>query len=161
MKATQRWKERIQLEKRSRMSAIHVDRTAVQQEIWLALMEHRWVSIVGLAGVGKTHLAWNLARKWGVEYQADIFFCDMSGVKSRAECVQLLFATLGLHHGFEDPLLAIIECLSRRDDCVLLVDNAEQLNADAIELFQQIYTSVEEVLFLVTSRTVSLIMSLI
>ena len=153
LKATQRWKERIRLAKKSRMSAVHVDRTAIQQDIWLALMEHRWVSIVGLAGVGKTHLAWNLARKWCVEYHTDIVFCDMSDVKSRSECLQLLFATLGLHHGFEDPLFAIIECLSRRDDCVLLIDNAEQLNAESIELLQNIYSNVETVLLLVTSRT--------
>ena len=33
--------------------------------------------------------------KMGVEYQTDIFFCDMSGVKSRASVYNFYFRHLG------------------------------------------------------------------
>ena len=150
-----RWIERIALEKRSRMSSVHVDRQELQTRVWDTLLQERWVSIVGMAGVGKTHMAWDIARRWSVHQNADIFFCDLSGVGTKAELLKLLFSTLGIHHGFEEPMVAILEFLSQNDresQMMLLIDNAEHLNVEAVGVLRDIMNDIVECRMLVTSR---------
>jgi len=151
----QRWSDRIALEKRSRMSSIHVERQEIHIRLWNTLLHQRWISIVGMAGVGKTHMAWDIARRWSIHQGAEIFFCDMSGVSTKAEFFQLLFTTLGIHHVLEESSVAIREFLVQCDGdgpVLFFIDNAEHLNGEAVEVLQSIVNDTVECRILVTSR---------
>ena len=59
-----------------RSHGVNIARTQEQDSVIALMTEHQWVSIVGLAGVGKTHLAWQVATQWCKEQHWDVVFCD-------------------------------------------------------------------------------------
>ena len=132
------WLKRIELDRRSRTNRVHVERIKLIQTVHEALQQHRWVTIVGLAGVGKTHLAWQLARRWHQDHDGVVYFLDVSGVVTAAELTQAVYALLDMQQVDEDPQNSIVEALYRLDGVMFIVDNAEQLDFESVQLLKDI-----------------------
>ena len=146
------WLKRIELDRRSRTNRVHVERIKLIQTVHEALQQHRWVTIVGLAGVGKTHLAWQLARRWHQDHDGVVYFLDVSGVVTAAELTQAVYALLDMQQVDEDPQNSIVEALYRLDGVMFIVDNAEQLDFESVQLLKDIQERVHNGHFLLTSR---------
>ena len=146
------WLKRIELDRRSRTSRVYVERTRILDIVHNALQQHRWVTMVGLAGVGKTHLAWQLARRWHQEHDGVVYFLDVSGVVTAAELTQAIYDLLEMQQMTEAPVNSIVEALYRLDGVMLIIDNAEQLNASSVHLLKDIQERVRNGHFLMTSR---------
>ena len=77
------------------------------------MTEHQWVSIVGLAGVGKTHLAWQVATHWCKEQHWDVVFCDATETIKPAGMLQRLIKSLAIEYTGSDALQLTIDILNR------------------------------------------------
>ncbi|MBX2799694.1 MAG: protein kinase [Myxococcales bacterium] len=109
------------------------------------------VTVVGMAGVGKTRLARRVAARYADATQNHAWFCDLTQARSRRDLWMGLGVGLGLAlvDGHEPEQLAA--ALSRRGSVVVVVDNVEQLvpHADA---FAWLADRAPDVRWLLTSR---------
>ncbi len=139
---------------------VNIERRSEKQHVIDALQEHSWVSIVGLAGVGKTHLAWQVSTQWCKERSWDIVFCDATDCQTPATLLQRLTQALGVQQTGSDPFDLTIAILNRNhpkhtrssDSSVLIIDNAESLNPDSVNLLGTILDRCPNIRLLTTTR---------
>ena len=77
-----------------RSHGVNISRTEEQASVMEAMTTHPWISIVGLSGVGKTHLAWQVATQWCKEQHWDVVFCDATETIKPAGMLQRLIKSL-------------------------------------------------------------------
>jgi predicted ATPase/DNA-binding winged helix-turn-helix (wHTH) protein len=126
-----------------------VGRDATVQVIHDDLMQHRFVTIVGPGGIGKTTVAVAVAHAMLAAFEGDVRFIDLAPVSEDAYVSSTLAATLGLAH--PDAASGTVDFL--RDKRMLLVlDSCEHVVGAAAELAERIFKAAPGVHILVTSR---------
>ena len=131
---------------------VFVGRRQQQQNIRYLLRNCRLLSLVGTAGVGKTHLAIEAAAKWRDEYEKEVLFCDLTMANDAMGMAQILGQTLQLALHPQKPWQAIEKDLNNRGNILLVLDNIEQIVDDAGEVIENLLARTVHLQVMVTSR---------
>jgi predicted ATPase/DNA-binding XRE family transcriptional regulator len=112
----------------------------------------RLLTIVGPGGVGKTHLALELARQCASRFATGAAFAGLSAIHDAALVPGALAHTLGLREPLDGTPLDALKDALRDQNVLLVLDNLEQLVACA-PLLADLLASCPNVRVLATSRS--------
>ena len=113
--------------------------------------ETRLLTITGPGGVGKTHLALELARQVSARFSGAAFV-DLSPVRDPALVPAALALALGLREPSAGALLDALTAALGAQRTLLLLDNVEQV-AECVPLLADLLTACPGVMLVATSRT--------
>jgi predicted ATPase/DNA-binding winged helix-turn-helix (wHTH) protein len=128
-----------------------VGRDDVARELTAQLKMHRFVSIVGAGGIGKTTIALTLAHRMIAEFDGAVHFLDLGAVEDPRLLASLLASQLGLVPVSNQPLPVILTHL-REQRMLLVFDSCEHLIEATTALAENIFRDAPQVHILVTSR---------
>jgi predicted ATPase/DNA-binding winged helix-turn-helix (wHTH) protein len=128
-----------------------VGRDNAVRELTTLLNKHRFVSIIGAGGIGKTTIALTLAHGMLAEFEGAVHFLDLGAVEEPRLLASLLASQLGLVAVSDQPLPIILTFL-REQRMLLVFDSCEHLIEAVAALVEKIYCDAPEVHILVTSR---------
>jgi predicted ATPase/class 3 adenylate cyclase/Flp pilus assembly protein TadD len=87
----------------------------------------RLVNLIGIGGIGKTRLSRQYARAWLGSFPGGAWFCDLSTARTVDGIALAVAQALDVPLGGADPVQQLGEVLRGRGDCLLLLDNFEQV----------------------------------
>jgi len=128
-----------------------IGRTQVVAAIATSLPEHRWVTITGPGGVGKTTVALGVMEELASYYPHGIYFVDLAAVTEPRLVSGALASALGLRTPVTDRLPDILAFL-REHSCLVVLDNCEHLIEAAAQLARSLLQAAPQVHLLATSR---------
>jgi predicted ATPase/DNA-binding winged helix-turn-helix (wHTH) protein len=115
------------------------------------LAEHRFVTVLGAAGIGKTTVAVAVGHALLDDFGGAVRFIDLGSLTDPALVAATVASTLGLPVQTDDPLESLQAFL--QDKRVLLVlDNCEHVVAAAASLAERLFLRAPRVHLLTTSR---------
>jgi predicted ATPase/DNA-binding winged helix-turn-helix (wHTH) protein len=123
------------------------------QQLVTAAEENRLITIVGMAGVGKTALARAVKERFATKYEFDTCLVDLSTLADPDDLPAAVAATLGLDanpNGIEDRLRQHL----RGAKLLLVLDTCEGMIAAAAAFVESIHSACPGVRILATSREV-------
>ncbi|MDM0001018.1 winged helix-turn-helix domain-containing protein [Variovorax sp. J22P240] len=115
------------------------------------LIAHRFLTIVGPGGMGKTTVAVAISHAMRESFADAVCFVDLGTLSNPAHVASTVASTLGLTIGAEDALPELRESL-RRARMLLVLDNCEHVIGAAAALSEQIFREAPGVHILATSR---------
>ncbi|MCW3052418.1 MAG: transcriptional activator domain protein, partial [Chthonomonadales bacterium] len=124
------------------------------QRLRTRLAQYRFVTLVGIGGVGKTRLAIEICRQYRALYQDGIVFTDLAGVSAGAsqeriaEVIAAVMEIAGGTRAFVDTLVTALETRHM----LLVLDNCEHLSVSCIGLIRVLLQKCTRLTLLVTSR---------
>jgi predicted ATPase/DNA-binding winged helix-turn-helix (wHTH) protein len=120
-------------------------------EITRQIQEHRFVSIVGAGGIGKTTVAIEVAHQLLAEFSQAVCFIDLGGVEDARFVAATLASELGIPMVSDQPGAAILNAL-REQHMLLALDSCEHVVEAAAVLAESIFREAPRVHILTTSR---------
>ncbi len=114
----------------------------------------RLVTLMGIGGIGKTRLALRYARDWLCDYPGGAWFCDLSSARSLDGIVHAVAQGLDVPLGKTDPVQQLGAAIAGRGECLVILDNFEQVARHAEATVGQWLERAPQVRLLVTSREV-------
>jgi len=114
----------------------------------------RLVTLLGIGGIGKTRLALRHARTWLGDYPGGAWFCDLSTARSSEGIVSAVAQALNVQLSKSDPVAQIAAAIAGRGQCLLILDNFEQVARHAEETLGRWLAHAADAKFIVTSREV-------
>ena len=115
------------------------------------LPEHRFITIVGPGGIGKTTVAVAVADALKATFNDGVRFVDLAPVADPLRVPSAVAAVLGVSVHSENPILGLISYL--RDRHILIVlDNCEHVIETVAALAEEIFRSASGTNMLATSR---------
>ncbi|MDQ2998804.1 MAG: helix-turn-helix domain-containing protein, partial [Chloroflexota bacterium] len=112
----------------------------------------RLVTLTGPGGIGKTHLALQLAAQLLDDFPDGVYFVDLAPIRDPALVISAIAQTLGIKETGGQPLMVQLKHFLG-GKCLLLLDNFEQV-LDAAPLVAELLTTAAQLKVLVTSREV-------
>jgi predicted ATPase/tetratricopeptide (TPR) repeat protein/GNAT superfamily N-acetyltransferase len=112
----------------------------------------RLVSLLGPGGMGKTRLAVHYGHRSASRWPGGVWFCDLSDATSRDGVLSAVAGALGLALGRADAVAQIGLAIAGRGECLLILDNLEQVAVDAAPVIVEWMARAPRAKFLVTSR---------
>jgi predicted ATPase/DNA-binding XRE family transcriptional regulator len=113
--------------------------------------ETRLLTVTGPGGVGKTHLALELARQCADEFAAGAVFVDLSPLHDAALVPAALAQALGLREPPTGTLLEALKAALQAQQLLLVVDNLEQV-VECAPLLADLLAVCPNLTLLATSR---------
>jgi predicted ATPase/class 3 adenylate cyclase/Flp pilus assembly protein TadD len=114
----------------------------------------RLVSVLGIGGAGKTRLATRFGWVWLGEFPGGVWFCDLAAARTVEGLCGAVAQGLQLPLGQDDPVQQIGHALAGRGECLLILDNFEQLARHAEATLGRWLERAGQARFLVTTREV-------
>lgn len=114
--------------------------------------EARLVTVLGIGGMGKTRLALRYARQWLGDYPGGAWFSDLSAARSLDGIVHAVAQSLDVPLGPADPVQQLGQAIGGRGECLLILDNFEQVVGHAEATVGVWLERAPQARFLVTSR---------
>ncbi len=108
------------------------------------------ITLHGPGGIGKTHLAHQVARKQVGLFKDGVFLVPMAGIASIGAGLDAIAESLGLPPAILDSEAQLKEIL-RKKEMLIILDNFEHL-IEGCEILGNLMESAPDVVFLVTSR---------
>lgn len=118
---------------------------------WLNDPDRRLITITGLGGTGKTHLAATVARQQATVFGDGAVFLPLAEVRTPETLLPALAEALGCPLQPQQPVLPQLAALLRDRDLLLVLDHFEHLLAARREL-AQLLERCPNLVILVTSR---------
>lgn len=115
------------------------------------LIAHRFVTIVGPGGIGKTTVAIAVAHELRPDFDGQVRFVDLSALGDASLIAPAVATLFGLAVQTDDVVPALIKHL-RRAPVILVLDGCEHLIGEAASLAEELCCSVPSLLLLATSR---------
>jgi len=115
------------------------------------LLQRRFITIVGPAGIGKTTVALTLASHLHSNYSAGVRFLDLAPISDPRLVPSALAALLGQAVTSNDPIPSLVAVL-RPKALLLVIDNCEHVIEIAARLAEEICKGAPGVHILATSR---------
>lgn len=112
----------------------------------------RLVTLIGPGGIGKTRLAQRYARSWRGDFPGGVWFCDLAPARGVDGIVNAVALALGVPLGRSDPVQQLGAAIAARADCLLILDNFEQLTVHARATVGAWLRAAPQARLLVTSR---------
>jgi non-specific serine/threonine protein kinase len=116
------------------------------------IQSKRIVTLTGAGGCGKTRLACEVTTKLVEDYPDDIWFVDMTPVKTVDLVPKQLMNSLGISEIPGGDMMKTVEEVIRDKKLLILLDNCEHLLITCAELARWLIESVPELSLVVTSR---------
>lgn len=114
----------------------------------------RLVSVLGMGGMGKTRLSQHFGWRSMGEHAGGIWFCDLSAAQSVDGLVHAVAQGLALPLTGADPVTQIGQAIAGRGDCLVILDNFEQITRLAPATLGRWLDAAPSARFVVTSREV-------
>jgi predicted ATPase/DNA-binding winged helix-turn-helix (wHTH) protein len=115
------------------------------------LVAHRFVTVVGSGGIGKTTVAVAVAHALLASFDGAVCFVQLATLRDPASVAGALATTLGLRTLSNDPAAAVIGHL-RGKRMLLVLDCCEQIINSAAECAERLFMECRDVHVLATSR---------
>jgi predicted ATPase/DNA-binding winged helix-turn-helix (wHTH) protein len=128
-----------------------VGRDPVVDEVKDGIREHRFVTLLGPGGVGKTTVAVAVGHAIAEEFNGEVYLVDLTDLVDPKQVASAVGKSLGLALGSEEPSLKLIDLVRSRKLLVIL-DSCEHLIEAAAAIAEQLYQETAEVRILATSR---------
>ncbi len=116
-----------------------------------ATLDHRWVTVHGPPGVGKSRLVAEGLWRWRGSFLGGVFTCLLSRARS-GDVLGAVATVLGVPLAEEGPVAQLGRVLARRGRCVLVLDGGEHLAADLAPWVDQWLAAAPELVVVVTSQ---------
>src|SRR6202453_3184083 len=127
-----------------------VGRDEVIRQVSWQLLEHRFVSIVGPGGIGKTTVAAAVIEATAAEFD-NVHFLDLSPLNEPGLVASALASSLGIPVNTSNPLAALLVALNSQHDLVVF-DCCEHVIDAVAQLAGAIYQKAKRTYVLATSR---------
>jgi predicted ATPase/class 3 adenylate cyclase/Tfp pilus assembly protein PilF len=114
----------------------------------------RLVSVLGIGGTGKTRLATRFGWDSLPEFAGGVWFCDLSQARSLDGIAHAVAQGLDLPLGKDDPVAQVGNAIAGRANCLVILDNFEQVVRYAEETLGRWLDRASSARFLVTTREV-------
>jgi predicted ATPase/DNA-binding winged helix-turn-helix (wHTH) protein len=134
----------------SRMGRVF-GREEVVRAISADVVSHRFVSIVGPGGVGKTTVAVSVGHELLHDFEDDVHFIDLSRLSDASVVLGSVASSIGLSVISHDPLSDLVAYLRNRR-LLLVIDSCEHVIHPVAELAEQCFSETTEVHIMATSR---------
>ena len=118
----------------------------------LAIPATRCVTLTGPGGVGKTHLAQELATQLEPWFHDGILWVDLTRLHSAALLPVLLTQLMHLPQTHPDDGWSQIKQIIQQRRCLFMLDNAEHLQPELAQHIEQLLALSTQLTILVTSR---------
>lgn len=128
-----------------------IGRDETVPDISQLIMHHRFVTICGPGGMGKTTVALAVTHHLVAHFEGLLLFLDVSSITDPALLPGILASALGIRcHGM-DPLQALVAFL-REKRLLLVLDSCDHVIVAATYLAEKLFGETEQLHILVTSR---------
>jgi predicted ATPase/class 3 adenylate cyclase len=114
----------------------------------------RLVSIVGTGGTGKTRLVQHFGWQTLGDFDGGIWYCDLSQATTFDGVCGAVAQGLNVRLGQADPVEQVAHAIASRGECVVVLDNFEQVSSFARDTLGKWLDRAMHARFVVTSRTV-------
>ena len=114
----------------------------------------RLVSVLGMGGTGKTRLVTRFAWTWLGEFPGGVWFCDLSQARSVDGIYFAVAQGLDVPLGKTDPAVQLAHAIAGRGECLVVLDNFEQVARHAEETLGPLLNRAAQAKFIVTTREV-------
>ena len=122
------------------------------QKINGTLIDSNLLTLVGTAGVGKTHLVLEVSNQWRNQDGQESIFCDLTSATDLLGVEQALSKALSIVLSPNDPWKQICEALDIRGNTLLVLDNVEQIIVSAKTAVEQLLMLCSNLKIIITSR---------
>jgi len=122
------------------------------QQLLQRLRSSRLVTLVGAAGVGKTRLALQVARRALARYRDGVWLVELASTTDGDMVPNAVAAALGIREQPRSPLLTTLVTTLRDARRLLVLDNCEHLAECCAELAHGLLKSCPRLTILATSR---------
>jgi predicted ATPase/class 3 adenylate cyclase len=114
----------------------------------------RLVSVIGMGGTGKTRLATRFGWTWLGDHPGGVWFCDLTQARDVDGIVNAVAKGLDVPLGAGDPVVQLGHAIAGRGNCLVILDNFEQVARHAEETLGHWLDRARDARFVVTSREV-------
>ena len=128
-----------------------IGREMVVSEVSDKLQEKRFVTLLGLGGIGKTTVALAIGGAVSEAFAGEIYFVDLEGLTDPRHVAGAVATSLGLALKSKDTGLELIDLVHSRKILVIL-DSCEHVIEAVALVAEQLYQETEQVHLLATSR---------
>lgn len=129
-----------------------VGREDEMMELAAALDGHRLVSVTGTAGVGKTRLAVEVARRVKVRFPGGAWFVDLSTADRPDDVVRVVTAGVSARDLPQRDAISSLAAQLRPDRRLLILDNCEHVLSACVRLVQALLDTCSRLCVLCTTR---------
>jgi predicted ATPase/class 3 adenylate cyclase/Tfp pilus assembly protein PilF len=113
----------------------------------------RLLTILGTGGTGKTRLSQHYGWSHLGDFAGGVWFCDLSNARTLDGLCSAVAQGLGFSLGQTDPVEQVGAAIAGRGDCLIILDNFEQIVGYALQSVGRWLDRAIDASFVVTSRS--------